>query len=73
MKVIVAFSVLLALLPSVTIAMIIKDAGGILFTKDEVAALTTRIKDQDNAVADLVKEVSRLKEKIERFKNDSCV
>jgi len=72
MKLISAAIVGLALLPSAVIAMLIKDSGEIVFTKDEGKLLETRIKDQDAAVSGLRLEVDRLKAIIERYKNDSC-
>ena len=62
----------LALLPSATIAMVMTDAGNVTFTADEVQLLKTRVKDQDDAVADLKAQVERLKLQVERYKNDSC-
>jgi len=70
MKVIIAISVFLATIPS--LAMTAYDSGAIVFTKDEVQVLTTRIKDQDEAVEFLMKEVRRLKEQVESVKDKSC-
>jgi cell division protein FtsL len=68
-----AIPICIAVLPSAVIAMVIHDSGSILFTKDEIQLLNTRIKDQDAAVANLSREVKRLKEKLKRVTDKSCL
>jgi hypothetical protein len=72
MRLISAVIIGIALLPSATIAMLMTDAGNVTFTADEVQLLKTRVKDQDDSVADLKAQVERLKLQVERYKNDSC-
>ncbi len=63
------WSIVVMWIPMAAIAFVAKESGEIVFSRDEAAIMSTRVRDLND-------EITRLKEKIVRLTNkvnDSCI